>query len=420
MGRFDWEIAPPRSTAIGDHAVPLLSSHLQGRRIALVVCGGIAAYRAPEIARALRRHGAEVTAFCSPDALHYVGGQALEWATLRPLITSLSWRAEHLSDSEPFDAWLVAPATFNTIGKLAHGIADTVVTSALASALGRLQRGETAVLMAPTMHGSLHTPILEDNCRRLQQLGVRFIPPRDAYGKHNLPAEGLLVAAVCRALSVSPLRHQKVLVTGGPTPVPLDGVRRIVNRFSGRLGIRIAEELALRGAAVQLILGEGSAPAPDWLPCTIAASYDEYRRLVLEQVADGQRIGIFAAAVADYRPRQVVSGKIASGQALLPLELVPTEKVIERVAAADPALQLVTFKVLEGVGEAELLAEARRRLGRSALVVANRSEDVVGEEQIAWLVSRTGETRIAGKAAIAAALCDQLEGMLAGEGEAPS
>jgi phosphopantothenoylcysteine decarboxylase/phosphopantothenate--cysteine ligase len=420
MGRFEWEIAPPRSTAIGDHAVPLLSSHLQGRRIALVVCGGIAAYRAPEIARALRRRGAEVTAFCSPDALHYVGSQALEWATLRPLITSLSWRAEHLSDSEPFAAWLVAPATFNTIGKLAHGIADTVVTSALASALGRLQRGETAVLMAPTMHGSLHTPIFEDNCRRLQQLGVRFIPPRDAYGKHNLPAEELLVAAVCRALSASPLRHQKVLVTGGPTPVPLDGVRRIVNRFSGRLGIRIAEELTLRGAAVQLILGEGSAPAPDWLPCTIAASYDEYRRLVLEQVAAGQRIGIFAAAVADYRPRQVVNGKIASGQALLPLELVPTEKVIERVAATDPALKLVTFKVLEGVGEAELLAEARRRLGRSALVVANRSEDVVGEDQIAWLVSRTGETRIAGKAAIAAALCDQLEGMLVGEGEAPS
>jgi len=416
MNRFCWDYAPPRSAPIGDHDLPLDSHHLEGRRIALLVTGGIASFRAPLIARSLRRRGAEVTAICTPEALHYVGAQALEWATLRPLLTSLTWRAEHLSDSDPFDAWLVAPATYNTIGKMAHGIADTIVTAALASALGRLQQGRTAVLVAPTMHGSMHTPILERNCRSLQQLGVQFIAPRDAYGKHNLPAEAVLTAAVCRALSPSPLRGIPVLVTGGPTPVPLDGVRCIVNRFSGRLGIRIAEELGLRGAEVQLILGAGSAPAPEWLPCSIAHSYDDYRRLVLEQVAAGQRIGIFSAAVADYRPRRVVAGKIASGQALLPLELVPTEKVIDLVAAADPALQLVTFKVVEGVSEAELLDEARRRLRRSALVVANRSEDVVGEQQTAWLLSRTQERRLSGKAAIATALCDQLEAMLAPQG----
>ena len=149
----------------------------------------------------------------------------------------------------------------------------------------------------------------------------------------------------------------------------------------------------------------------------IAHSYEEYRQLVLEQVAVGQRIGIFSAAVADYRPRRVVAGKIASGQAVLPLELVPTEKVIDLVAAADPALRLVTFKVVEGVSEAELLNEARRRLQRSSLVVANRSEDVVGEQQTAWLLSRTEERRLTGKAAIATALCDQLETMLAAQDE---
>lgn len=417
MNRFCWDYAPPSSAPIGDHDVPLDSHHLRGRRIALLVTGGIASFRAPLIARSLRRRGAEVTAFCTPEALQYVAAQALEWATLRPLVTGLTWRAEHLSDSEPFDGWLVAPATYNTIGKMAHGIADTIVTAALASALGRLQQGRTAVLIAPTLHGSMHTPILERNCRSLQRLGVQFIAPRDAYGKHNLPAEEVLTAAVCRALSPSPLRGMPVLVTGGPTPVPLDGVRCIVNRFSGRLGIRIAEELGLRGAEVQLILGAGSAPAPEWLPCSIAHSYEEYRRLVLEQVAAGQRIGIFSAAVADYRPRRVVAGKIASGQALLPLELVPTEKVIDLVAAADPALRLVTFKVVEGVSEAELLNEARRRLQRSSLVVANRSEDVVGERQTAWLLSRTEERRLTGKAAIATALCDQLETMLTAEGE---
>jgi hypothetical protein len=125
-GFHDWDFRPPQSAAIGDHDVPLVSSHLEGRRVALVVTGGIAALRTPDLARALRRRGAEVTAICSAEALPFVGRQALEWATCRPLVTRLSWRAEHLSDAEPFDVWLVAPATANTIAKLASGIADAM------------------------------------------------------------------------------------------------------------------------------------------------------------------------------------------------------------------------------------------------------------------------------------------------------
>ena len=229
------------------------------------------------------------TSFCNEGSKRRtvpVGRQALEWASLNPLITSLTWRAEHLSDGRPFEAWLVAPATANTIAKLAAGIADTVVSAALASALGRLGQGLTQVLVAPTMHGSLHTPILERNCRALAELGVTFIPPRDAYGKHNLPDVELLVAAVCRALSTSALRGRRLLVTGGPTPVAIDAVRRLVNRFSGRLGAAITAELVLRGAQVRFVLGDGGWRPPSWLPCTIAANYDEYKRLTLAAVAD--------------------------------------------------------------------------------------------------------------------------------------
>ena len=97
---FAWDFSPPRSPALGDHEVPQLSRQLAGRHIALMVCGGIAAFKVPLLARALRRHGAEVTAFCSEEALRYVGAEALAWATCRPLVTTLSWRAEHLSDAE--------------------------------------------------------------------------------------------------------------------------------------------------------------------------------------------------------------------------------------------------------------------------------------------------------------------------------
>lgn len=409
MSFESWDGSPPRSEPIGDHAVPLLSSHLAGRRIALLVSGSVAALRTPDLVRDLRRRGAEVTAFCSAEAFHYVGRQALEWATCRPVVSELSWRSEHLSDDAPFDAWLLAPATYNTIGKLAAGIADTVVTAALASALGRLQRGLTQVLVAPTMHGSLHTPLLERNVRQLRELGVEFLAPRDAAGKHNLPDGAWIAAAVCRCLSRSQLRGRRLLVTGGPTPVPIDGVRRLVNRFSGRLGSAIAAELTLRGATVTLLLGEGSQPPPAWLDCLPVPSFDSYRQQVLAAVAGGLDGAILSAGVADYRPVTVHDGKIASGRPRLTLELEPTDKVIELVRTADPGLRLVSFKYLERVTTAELLAVARSRLRPGELVVANRGEEVQGSEQTAWLVSEAGERQRQGKAEIAAGIADHLE-----------
>jgi len=416
-GSFEWTFSPPASTAIGDHDVPLLSSHLNGKRIALLVGAGIAAMKAPLLARALRRRGAQVTAFCSPEALRYVGAEALEWSTCRPLVRELSWKAEHLSDGEDFAAYLVAPATYNTIGKAANGIADSLLTATLASALGRLARGETEVLMAPTMHGTMHHAVLEANGRRLAGLGVRFVPPRDAYGKHNLPDEELIVAAVCRALSRSPLRERRMLVTGGPTPVPIDGVRRITSKFRGQLGATIHEELLRRGADSRLILGDGGWRPAEWLPAvTIAPTYDAYRELVLAQVAAGAEAAVVSAAVADYRPREVVAGKIASGQNELHLELEPTGKVIEEVAAAAPAMPIVSFKYMEGVSHAQLIAEAVRRLSRYAVVVANRGEEISEALQVAWIVTREGQERVEGKAGIATAIADALETLLPAQG----
>lgn len=411
-GAFDWEFQPPASPAIGDHDVTLVSSHLVGQRIALLVGGGIAAMKAPLLARALRRRGAEVTAFCTGEALRYVGAEALEWSTCRPLVRELSWRAEHLSDGENFAAYLVAPATYNTIGKAANGIADTVLTATMASALGRLARGETAVLMAPTMHGSMHNAVLEGNCRRLAELGVWFVPPRDACGKHNLPEEELLVAAVCRALSRSPLCGRRILVTGGPTPVPIDGVRRITGRFRGQLGAAIHEELLRRGADSRLVLGDGGWRPATWLPeVTVAPTYDAYRDMVLAEVAAGAEAAVLSAAVADYRPGEVVAGKMASGRLEWRLELEPTEKVIDLVAAAAPGLPIVSFKYMEGVSHDELMAEARRRLERYAVVVANRGEEISEALQVAWIVTREGERRMEGKPAIAAGVVEVLEGV---------
>ncbi|MBU3682426.1 MAG: phosphopantothenate--cysteine ligase family flavoprotein [Phycisphaerales bacterium] len=203
-----FDFPPPTPSDLGDHEVPRDGDRLEGVRVALLVTGGIAAFRAPILARALRRQGAIVTAFATTEALRYVAREALAWACDRPVVVELTADAEHLSDSAPFDLYLVAPATYSVIGKCAHGIADTPVTATLASAIGRMERGHAAVVLAPTMHGSMHTSILVSNLRTLASVGCTIVPPRDAYGKHNLPEEPVLVDACAAALQAVSLRPQ--------------------------------------------------------------------------------------------------------------------------------------------------------------------------------------------------------------------
>ncbi|RMD97542.1 MAG: phosphopantothenoylcysteine decarboxylase, partial [Deltaproteobacteria bacterium] len=149
-----WDFTPPPPSPLGDHDVVQEGEHLRGKWIALLVTGGIAAMKAPFVARALRRQGAEVVAFVTEEALRYTTVDTLAWSTNHPVVTRLTPAAEHLAGKTPFDAYLVAPATYNTINKVRHGIADNAVTATLASALGRVGRGETRILVVPTMHGS--------------------------------------------------------------------------------------------------------------------------------------------------------------------------------------------------------------------------------------------------------------------------
>jgi len=209
---------PPTPSDLGDREVSRDGHRLDGARVALMVSGGIAAFKAPMIARALRRQGATVTAFCSEEALRYVTQDALEWSTAQPVVVRLSAHAEHLSDAAPFDAYLVAPATAATIGRMAHGIAEGVIGATMASAIGRMERGQACVLVAPTMHGSMHSSILVENLEKLHRIGARVIPPRDASGKHNLPEESVLVDEVCRAIEA--LRAPRA------NRIPDQGVRR--------------------------------------------------------------------------------------------------------------------------------------------------------------------------------------------------
>ena len=408
----DWDFQPPPESKLGDRQVALESTHLQHQRIALLVTGSIAAIKAVLIARTLRRRGADVVAFASQEALRYTTIEALEWSTTNRVVTKLTANAEHLSDDRPFAAYVVAPATYNTINKMALGIADSVITSTLGSAIGRMERGKTQILIAPTMHGSLHNSILTQSLKKLDRLGVTIIPPKVANGKNNLPAEPAIANHVCRAVSKSSLKDVPILVTGGPTPVAIDNIRRLTNRFTGRLGTCIAEELYLRGAKVKLIHGRGSYSPPEYLTHQIVDSYDEYLTEVIAELQQSYRFGIFSAAVADYKPERVFSGKISSGGALSKIELVPTQKVIGEVRAKFPDLEMITFKYQENVSHEELIDLAQTKLKQGyRMVVANRGEEHQATgAQVAYLVTKEQAPRKAvGKPEIARAIANYLE-----------
>ncbi len=408
-----WDFTTPPESEIADRQVANEGTHLEGKRVALLITGSIAAMKAPLIARSLRRQGGDVVAFASPEALRYTTIEALEWSTTNPVVTKLTSAAEHLSDEHPFSAYVVAPATYNTINKISCGIADGVVTSAVASALGRMERGNTQVLIAPTMHGSLHNSILTASLHKLQTMGVKIIPPTVDYGKNLLPPESTIVAEVARSVTQSSLKDIPILVTGGTTPVPIDNVRRITNRFTGRLGGYIAEELYLRGAEVKLICGQGGYTAPEYLPHHVIQTYSEYKTTVIAELSTSNyKYGIFSAAVADYKPDKVFSGKIPSGGTLQTINLVPTAKVIAEVRDKFPDLYMVTFKYQENINHEQLMAIANTRLQQGyQMVVANRGEET-GEkgEQVAYLVTKNyREIKAVGKKEIAKAIANYLE-----------
>jgi phosphopantothenoylcysteine decarboxylase/phosphopantothenate--cysteine ligase len=275
----------------------------------------------------------------------------------------------------------------------------------------------------------MHTTLLTRSLQTLRALGVEIIAPRDDYGKHNLPSESTLTLAVSRAVSASPLRGRGILVTGGPTPVALDGVRRITNKFTGALAIHIAEDLAWAGANVRLLLGGAALEPPEELrPFTErVALYQDYRARCLALTATPEcAAGVFSAAVADYTPTTVngapvAGGKLPSGQGRLVVELSPTAKVIDEIHAARPDLEMVTFKYQEGVTHEALMEIGRARALRFGAVVANRGEERGAQDaQVAWLLTREGvqtqtpPTRAEGKAAIARLVRQRLEARFAG------
>lgn len=354
---------------------------LAGKKIALLVTSSVASFKAPEIARELMRHGADVYAVTSPSTEKMLGADLLEWATGNPVVTHLTGKLEHIAlggrSEGHADLVLVAPTTANTIGKLASGIDDTPVTTVAATAIG----SRIPVLIAPAMHEPLYDhPIVQENISRLKKIGVEFIEPEITEGKAKIASTEKIVRSVIARLSTSQSRDlegRRVLVTAGPTVEHIDPVRIVTNRSSGKMGLAIAEETASRGANTTLILGPGTVNSPTGIETIRVDSTSELLAAVLAELNHNSTDLVFAAgAPTDYKPVTVAPKKIKTREKpQITLELRATPKILAEIRKASPKTFLVAFKTEHNVSNEELIDEAFK-------VIHEKNADLVAANDV--------------------------------------
>lgn len=359
---------------------------LDGVRVALGVSGSIAAVKTVELAHELRREGAAVRAVTTPATEWIINPQALEYATENPVVTELTGAIEHveLCGNEGWaDVLLIAPATANTIGKMAAAIDDTPVTTCATTAFG----AGLPIVVVPAMHEPMydHPGVLE-SIDQLEAWGVTFVDPRIEEGKAKIATEATISTEVARASSDQPLAGEDVLVTSGATTESIDPIRTLSNRASGQTGQAVARACYVQGASVTVV---HDGPEVPWADVVQVESAQEMHEAVMEH-ADRANAFVSAAAISDYTVDEA-DEKLRSGEERT-LELTPTPKIIDSVREAHPDLPIVGFKAETSGDDDAIVEQARSILDRSDLsFVVGNDASVMGKESTRALFVTQGE-----------------------------
>jgi len=372
-----------------------------GKVLILGVSGSIAAYKGAEIASRLIKEGADVHVIMTPSAAKLVGPATFRAITSNPVLADVfdeprAREIAHVALPERADAFLIAPATANIIGKIAHGIADDMLTTAVMAA-------RCPMILAPAMNTRMWTnPIVVANVDRLRSFGFTIVEPesgRLACGEEGVGRladveriVGIALAAVCG--KAADLVGMRLLVTAGPTRERIDPVRFISNYSSGKMGYAIAEAAAARGATVTLISGPTQLETPADVRRVDVESAEEMLNAVLSEFPEAD-IVISPAAVADFTPRRRATDKIKKTKQATVLELEPAPDILARLGDIKGNKVLVGF-----AAETENLEDnARRKLNDKHLdlVVANDVSDplsVFGSDtNSVTLIARDGEVQ---------------------------
>jgi phosphopantothenoylcysteine decarboxylase/phosphopantothenate--cysteine ligase len=359
---------------------------LRGKHILVGVTGGIAAYKVCYLVRDLKKAGADVkvvmteaaTKFVSPLTFSALSGQAVLgniWATDQSTLSSIG--TQHIDLANWADAYVIAPASANTIAKITYGLSDNLLTIvALAS------RGP--IILAPTMDADMYiNPVTQQNVTRLQERGFFIVPPEEGEhasglkGPGRLPEIRAIIDTIERVLdkTIQDFKEKKILVTAGPTYEAIDPVRYISNRSSGKMGFALANAAALRGAAVTLVSGPVHLETPRNVDRVDVESADQMCDAVLKY-APTSDVVIMAAAVADYAPEKSAKTKIKKDAGAKPvsLQLVETPDILNSLAQKKNKGAVLVGFALETDNE---LRNAREKLKKKKLdlIVLNSLKD---------------------------------------------
>ncbi|MBO5373794.1 MAG: bifunctional phosphopantothenoylcysteine decarboxylase/phosphopantothenate--cysteine ligase CoaBC [Lachnospiraceae bacterium] len=321
---------------------------LTGKKVVLGVSGSIAAYKMANVASMLKKLHCDVHVILTENASQFITPITFETLTKNPCLMDDFARTNpvdihHITLGQTADLLMIAPASANVIGKMANGIADDLLTSTIIAAT-------CPVLVAPAMNAYMYqNPIVQDNICRLKGFGYAFIEPAvghlacDVDGIGKLPEESVLVDAIIKKLTkkrTQDFADRHILVTAGPTRESLDPVRFITNHSTGKMGYAIAEQAAKRGAKVTLVTGPVKIEVPKGVTAVSITTAKEMYQEVIER-AKTQDMIIKAAAVADYRPKQVNTEKTKKKDGDLVIELERTKDILAELGSRKSEKQCI-------------------------------------------------------------------------------
>lgn len=307
---------------------------LEGKTVLLGVTGSIAAYKIAYLASALKKRRADVHVLMTKNATNFINPITFETLTGNKCLVdtfdrNFQFQVEHISIAKKADVVMIAPASANVIGKLAHGIADDMLTTTIMAC-------KCKKFISPAMNTNMfENPVVQDNLKILEHYGYEVIAPASGYlacgdtGAGKMPEPETLLAYIEReAACTKDLKGKKILVTAGPTQESIDPVRYITNHSSGKMGYAIAKAAMLRGADVTLVSGRTAIEPPMFVKVVpVVTAKDMYEAVT--SVSDEQDIIIKAAAVADYRPAKVSDEKVKKSDGQMSIELERTDDILK-------------------------------------------------------------------------------------------
>ena len=354
---------------------------LKGKTVLLGVTGSIAAYKIAYLASALKKLHAEVHVLMTKNATNFITPITFESLTGTKCLVdtfdrNFQFQVEHVSIAKKADVVMIAPASANVIGKLAHGIADDMLTTTIMAC-------KCEKFISPAMNTNMfENPILQDNLKTLEHYGYEVIQPASGYlacgdtGAGKMPEPETLLSYILREIAAEKdLEGKKVLVTAGPTQESIDPVRYITNHSSGKMGYALAKAAMLRGADVTLVSGPCSITPPPFVKVVpVVTAKDMFDAVTF--VSAEQDIIIKAAAVADYRPKQVFDEKVKKQDKEMSIELKKTDDILKYLGEHRTPQQFLCGFSME---TQNMIGNSRAKLGKKHLdMVAANNLKVAG------------------------------------------